>query len=129
MRCNEGKHILVLGGYGGRTLARRGARRTSPWSHRDFAGRRVSSSRPRWRELGDRATARRVDVEGRALEGLSAHADFTELLDWLAASELRPEKVFVTHGEPAASDAMRRRLVVRFGWTVLVPEHGRLIDL
>lgn len=58
------------------------------------------------------------------LDGLSAHADHVELLDWLAASQLAPRQVFVTHGEPAASDAMRRRIVERFGWRALVPQDG-----
>lgn len=60
----------------------------------------------------------------RKLDGLSAHADYAELLDWLEASQVRPRRVFVTHGEPGAADAFRRRLVERFGFDVVVPEHG-----
>jgi metallo-beta-lactamase family protein len=60
----------------------------------------------------------------RKLDGLSAHADYAELLDWIAQSRAHPRKVFVTHGEPAAADAFRRRLVERFGFDVVVPEHG-----
>jgi metallo-beta-lactamase family protein len=58
------------------------------------------------------------------MNGLSAHADFTEMLGWLAQGELSPRKVFITHGEPAAADAMRRRVRERFGWDVIAPEHG-----
>ena len=54
--------------------------------------------------------------------GLSAHADYRELGDWLEHSQLSPKRVFVTHGEPAASDALRRRLRDRFGWDVVVPD-------
>jgi metallo-beta-lactamase family protein len=32
--------------------------------------------------------------------------------------------VFVTHGEPQAADAMRRRLVDELGWTATVPSYG-----
>ena len=71
----------------------------------------------------------RVKARIGRIDGLSAHADHAELLDWLAASELRPDQVFVTHGEPSAADAMRRRLVERFGWSVSVPEHGQVVEL
>jgi metallo-beta-lactamase family protein len=63
------------------------------------------------------------------LDGLSAHADYAEIVAWLEASEVSPQKVFVTHGEPAAADAMRRRLRDRFGWSVEVPEQGNQYSL
>jgi len=62
-------------------------------------------------------------------EGLSAHADYRELLDWLAAGELSPQRVFVTHGEPAAADAFRRRLKDTFGWDAMVPAMGAKVEL
>ena len=66
----------------------------------------------------------RVRAQVAQVEGLSAHADYAELIDWLQASDLSPKKVFVTHGEPAAADAMRRRLKDTFGWDVRVPDDG-----
>jgi len=63
------------------------------------------------------------------LEGLSAHADYGELIDWLRASRLAPSAVFVTHGEPGASDAFRRRLRDAFGWNVRVPDAGETVTL
>lgn len=57
-------------------------------------------------------------------EGLSAHADYKELLDWLAAGDLAPKRAFVVHGEASAADAFRRRLSDRFGWKAVVPEDG-----
>jgi metallo-beta-lactamase family protein len=63
------------------------------------------------------------------IESLSAHADWAELLDWLEASDLGSVRAFVNHGEPAASDAMRRRLVERFGWDVTVAEHGGSFEI
>lgn len=67
-----------------------------------------------------------VPVKARIvqLQGLSAHADYREILDWLANSKLAPKRVFVTHGEPSAADAMRRRLVDELGWTATVPSLG-----
>lgn len=63
------------------------------------------------------------------LEGLSAHADYGEMIDWLRASKLSPHSVFVTHGETAAADAFRRRLREAFGWDARVPEAGETVDL
>lgn len=63
-----------------------------------------------------------VRASVRRLDGLSAHADYAEIIDWLSASRARPKRIFVTHGEPAASDALRRRLSERFDADVVVPE-------
>jgi len=63
------------------------------------------------------------------LDGLSAHADYSELLDWLRSSQLAPRSVFVTHGETGASDAFRRRIHDTFGWNVRVPDVGETVTL
>lgn len=67
-----------------------------------------------------------VPVRARVAEvrGLSAHADYREMLDWLGRGTLSPKRVFVTHGEPPAADAFRRRLKDTFGWDAVVPEDG-----
>lgn len=70
-----------------------------------------------------------VRAEVRTIESLSAHADWLELVQWLEHSKIAPRRVFVTHGEPAASDALRRRLQERFGWQVEVPEDGQTAAL
>lgn len=58
------------------------------------------------------------------LHGLSAHADYREMLDWLEVGALAPGRVFVTHGESSAADAFRRRIEDSLGWEAVVPEHG-----
>jgi metallo-beta-lactamase family protein len=63
------------------------------------------------------------------LDGLSAHADSVELIDWLRASRIHPRQVFVTHGEPAASDAFRRKVRDELGWAARVPESGEKVQL
>jgi len=72
-----------------------------------------------------------VPVRARiaCLDGLSAHADHAELLAWLRAGELAPRGVFVTHGEPSASDALRRRIRDAFGWDARVPELDEAVAL
>lgn len=36
----------------------------------------------------------------------------------------RAEEAFITHGEPRAADALRRRITEHLGWECRVPEHG-----
>ncbi|HET7539184.1 MAG TPA: MBL fold metallo-hydrolase [Polyangiaceae bacterium] len=62
-------------------------------------------------------------------EALSAHADYAELCAWLSQGKLSPKRVFVTHGEPGASDALRRRLKDSFAWDCVVPDDRALFAL
>jgi metallo-beta-lactamase family protein len=71
----------------------------------------------------------RVRAEVASLDNVSAHADYAEILDWLGRMEGAPREVFVTHGEPVASDALRRRIQDRFGWSCRVPEHREHVVL
>ena len=66
-----------------------------------------------------------VDVRAEvvALDGLSSHADRDGLLAWLGTLPRPPRRVCVTHGEPAAADALRQAIEERLGWPAVVPEH------
>jgi len=70
-----------------------------------------------------------VNAEISHLDGLSGHADAEGLLQWLRALPRPPEQVFVVHGEPAASDALRSRIQDELGWRVRVPQHGETVSL
>jgi metallo-beta-lactamase family protein len=70
-----------------------------------------------------------VRAEVAALYNLSAHADYAEILAWLGQFKSRPQRTFVTHGEPAAADALRRRIAETLGWDVSVPEYLQTVDL
>jgi metallo-beta-lactamase family protein len=61
--------------------------------------------------------------------GLSAHADYSEVLRWLAPLEHAPRRVFTTHGEPEAAAAMAAHITERFGWRVEVPRYGEQVEL
>jgi metallo-beta-lactamase family protein len=63
------------------------------------------------------------------IDALSAHADYAEMTEWLRASQISPSRVFVTHGEPAATDAFRRKLRDTFGWSVEDPDLGERVSL
>ncbi|MGI9216677.1 MAG: MBL fold metallo-hydrolase [Hydrogenophaga sp.] len=81
--------------------------------------------------LGDGAKSIRIhgqDVAVRAevvqMRSASAHADASQLMDWLRALPQPPHRVFVTHGEMGASDALRHRIETELRWRAMVPEHG-----
>lgn len=63
------------------------------------------------------------------LQASSAHADANELLDWMRHLPQSPRNVFVTHGEPGASDTLRQRIEHELRWPALVPEHGSTHEL
>ena len=65
-----------------------------------------------------------VRAEVVKIDSMSAHADYAESLDWLRGFKRPPRRTFITHGEPAAADELRRRIEETFGWRVSVPEYG-----
>ena len=90
----------------------------------------------RGRDIADGAAAVRIHgeevpirAEVVALEGLSAHADHAEIIRWLRGFERPPRATFITHGEPAASDALRRHVASQLGWEARVPEHLERVSL
>ncbi|MCD9033228.1 MBL fold metallo-hydrolase [Luteimonas sp. Y-2-2-4F] len=62
-----------------------------------------------------------VRAEVAELPMLSAHADSDELLRWLSGFRRAPRRVFIVHGEPGASDALRVRIERELGWDAVVP--------
>lgn len=64
-----------------------------------------------------------IRAEVAQLQTASAHADANEIIGWLRQLPAAPRRVFVTHGEPAASDALRSRIQGELGWSVSVPEY------
>ncbi|MBN20970.1 MAG: MBL fold metallo-hydrolase [Bdellovibrionaceae bacterium] len=70
-----------------------------------------------------------VRAKVKCLDMLSAHADYMEILSWLQTSKHRPKKVFVTHGEPSASDSLRQKIEEELKWDVEVPFLGESREL
>ena len=70
-----------------------------------------------------------VRAKVKNLEMLSAHADSDEIMRWLKTAKTPPKTVFVTHGEPAASDALRHRIEEELGWNCVVPEQNQVAEL
>ncbi|HKY30716.1 MAG TPA: MBL fold metallo-hydrolase [Pyrinomonadaceae bacterium] len=90
-------------------------------------GRRILDGEPEVKIMGQWLPVRcRVAKIG----GFSAHADYSEVLQWLAGMESGiPRRTFLTHGEPEAANAMAGHIKDRFGWNVHVPQYGERIEL
>lgn len=71
----------------------------------------------------------RVRARVETIPALSAHADYQEILGWLGAMTRPPKRTFITHGEPAAADAMRRRIEETLNWRCEVPTYLQTVDL
>lgn len=56
------------------------------------------------------------------IDALSAHADQSELMAWLRTAPRAPRQVFITHGEPEASDTLRLLVKDKLGWEAMTPE-------
>jgi metallo-beta-lactamase family protein len=70
-----------------------------------------------------------VRAEVANLDMLSAHADADEIMRWLGNFRRPPRRCFITHGEPAAADALRRRIEETLGWACVVPEYRETAHL
>lgn len=70
-----------------------------------------------------------VNAEVVQLSAASAHADANEIIAWLRSAPKPPRKVFITHGEPDAAEALRRRIDRELGWDAQVPEYRDTVDL
>jgi metallo-beta-lactamase family protein len=68
-----------------------------------------------------------VRAEVVQLQSLSSHADCDQLLAWLQGSPSRPERVFVTHGEPAAAEALRSQIRRHYCPEVSVAEQAETV--
>ena len=64
-----------------------------------------------------------VRAEVAQVDVLSSHADYAETIMWLRNFKTPPKETFLVHGEPAAADALRRRISEELGWRCSVPEY------
>lgn len=69
-----------------------------------------------------------VNAEIRRLAGISGHADYTGLMNWIKAIH-SPKKVFVNHGEEIAVEALAKEIRENLGLDVYAPYSGAEFDL
>lgn len=93
-----------------------------------FVGYQAEGTRGR-RLLEGETTCRMygIDVPVKAkiqyIEGLSAHADQEELVEWAEGFVSKPKMTFLIHGEKEASEALSEKLKKELDWNTIVPEY------
>ena len=63
------------------------------------------------------------------MPGISGHADVNGLVDWIKAFEVKPQKVFVTHGEDTVTELFAARLRDEMNYDAYAPFSGTEVDL
>ncbi|WP_313314253.1 MBL fold metallo-hydrolase [Pulveribacter sp.] len=89
-------------------------------------GARIAKAEKSIRILGREVEIRAEVVQ---LATASAHADGSQVLDWLRAMPATPRRVYAVHGELPAADMLRQRIERELGWPAEVPEHGDTVTL
>ncbi len=59
----------------------------------------------------------------------SAHAGKSELLRWLTGLQAPPKQVYLTHGEPAAAQALQKAITEKFQWKAAVARYLDTVEI
>jgi metallo-beta-lactamase family protein len=77
------------------------------------------------KEIKIHGALHKVEAEVVKLDNMSAHADSQGIIEWIGAIPGAPKRIFVTHGEPVAAEALKARLNKELQLDATVP---RLMD-
>jgi len=66
---------------------------------------------------------KRIAVKARIelLDGLSAHADSEEILEWMSHLKHPPSRIFLVHGEPEAQESLKGKLEKVISSKIVIP--------
>jgi|TARA_R110002124_G_scaffold287330_3_gene473095 metallo-beta-lactamase family protein len=64
-----------------------------------------------------------VKAKSHFIDGLSAHADQSELISWCDNFITKPKFTFLVHGEPKASEELAGILKEKFNWNTICPQY------
>ncbi len=119
---------------GGRVLNHLKSALPNPRNTVLFSGFQAEGTRGRRLVDGERVVKIRgemvqVQAQIAQLQSMSAHADRSELLRWLAGFSRPPRLTCVVHGEPATAETFADAIRGRFSWTVSVPNYLDAVEL
>ena len=63
-----------------------------------------------------------VNAKTVNIEGLSAHADQRELINWLSQIKNKPEHIFIVHGEKEGAEGLKNKIKEVYGWESEIPQ-------
>jgi metallo-beta-lactamase family protein len=64
-----------------------------------------------------------VEAEIITMEGLSAHADYQDTLEWLTHLKKVPKMIFINHGEKVAAESLKKRIEEKFNFPCTIPRY------
>jgi metallo-beta-lactamase family protein len=71
-----------------------------------------------------------VRAEVHVIDGLSAHGDYAEILQWLKGFERAPRRTFLVHGESNAINGMKDHINSTYTtWNVEIPTYKQSFEL
>lgn len=82
-------------------------------------GRAILNGSPEIKFFGE---YRKINCEVQHIDSLSAHADYSEMIDWLKGFRNMPKKVILNHGETHQTDAFRVKIEHELKLEVFIPK-------
>ena len=70
-----------------------------------------------------------VHARVETVDGLSAHADQSEILRWLRGFQRPPAQTYLVHGESGPAAALASVIERELGWRVTVAADGATVSL
>ena len=113
-------HIKTLGPDRRNTIVFAGFQAVGTRGARILAGEKTS------RIYGEEVE---IHAEVASLEGMSAHADSQQIMDWLRTAPHAPAAVYLNHGESIPADTLRQRIKHELGWPAMVPLLGQTVEV
>jgi metallo-beta-lactamase family protein len=137
LNSRRGPLVIIAGAgmlSGGRVLHHLKHRLPDPRSTVLLTGYQAEGTRGRALQEGKKTIRiHGQDVPVRAsietIDGLSAHADQSEILRWLRGFDQAPRMTYVVHGEAGPSSALAEAIRAELGWRAEVAQDGATVDL
>lgn len=63
------------------------------------------------------------------IEGLSAHADQVELVNWMSKLNSPPKNVFIVHGEKSGAEGLQKKITEVYHYNCVIPKLNQEFDL
>ena len=89
-------------------------------------GRLISEGKKEVKIHGKRVA---VNARVEVLDGLSAHADSEELLEWVSHIKHPPSRIFLVHGELEAQESLKGKLEKVITSKIVIPEYLEEVQL
>jgi len=81
------------------------------------------------KEIKFHGSYHQISAEILNMDFFSAHADQSEIINWLKSSKEKPSMIFLTHGESEAADTLRLKIKDEFGVNTIVATENLSWDL